>query len=73
MRQAQALERMTAARCAAHHQLGVLKAEQAVKKGVANLRPDGSAGDAFSAAVRVCAHAQRNASMSMLLSLCSMR
>lgn len=53
VRQAQALERMTAARCAAHQQLDALRAERAVKKGVANLRPDGGAGDAFSAAVRV--------------------
>lgn len=51
---AQALERMTGGRSAAQRQLAALKAEQGVKKGVANLRQDGTAGDAFSAAVRVC-------------------
>lgn len=51
---AQALERMTGGRSAAQRQLAALKAERAVKKGVANLRQDGTAGDAFSAAVRVC-------------------
>ena len=53
VKQAQALERMTGAKIAAEKQLGALKAERAVKKGVANLRQDGTAGDAFSAAVRV--------------------
>lgn len=54
VRKAQALERMTEARSAAQMQLTTLKAERAVKKGVANLRKDGAAGDAFTAAVRVC-------------------
>lgn len=54
VRQAQALERTTEARSAAQKQLTTLKAERAVKKGVANLRKDGTAGDAFTAAVRVC-------------------
>ena len=71
VRRAQALERMTAARCAAHQQLDTLKAERAVKKGVANLRGDGSSGDAFSAAVRVCTPTQSNTSLSC--SLCSKR
>ncbi|KAL3160912.1 hypothetical protein ABBQ38_009304 [Trebouxia sp. C0009 RCD-2024] len=73
IRQAQALERMTAARCAAHQQLGVLKAERAVKKGVANLRPDGSAGDAFSAAVRGAQQRQMNDVQGLLINPQSMQ
>ena len=53
VKQAQALERMTAARAAASQQVQAVKAKQALEKGVANLRKDGTAGDAFSAAVRV--------------------
>ena len=53
-KQALALERMSAARAAAAQQLNAVKVEQALKKGVANLRKDGTPGDAFSAAVRVC-------------------
>ena len=53
VKQAQALERMTAARAAALQQVQAVKAKQALEKGVANLRKDGTAGDAFSAAVRV--------------------
>ena len=56
VKQTQALERMTAARAAATRQAQAAKAEQALKKGVANLRKDGTSGDAFSAAVRVCVH-----------------
>ncbi|KAL0042160.1 hypothetical protein WJX77_004929 [Trebouxia sp. C0004] len=52
VKQAQALERMTAARAAAIQQVQAVKAKQALEKGVANLRKDGTAGDAFSAAVR---------------------
>ncbi len=57
VKQAQTLERMTAARAAALQQVQALKAKQALEKGVANLRKDGTAGDAFSAAVRV-SHSQ---------------
>ncbi len=53
LKQAQALERMTAARAAALQQVQAVKAKQALEKGVASLRKDGTAGDAFSAAVRV--------------------
>ena len=53
VRQARSLERMTAARTAAQQHLKAFRAERALKKGVANLRKDGTAGDAFSAAVRV--------------------
>ena len=53
-RQAKTLERMTAAKTAAQQHLNDFRAERALKKGVANLRKDGTAGDAFSAAVRVC-------------------
>ena len=58
VRQAQALERVTAARAAALQQVQAVKAKQTLKKGVANLRKDGTAGDAFSAAVRV-SHSQQ--------------
>jgi len=53
VKQAQALERMAAARAAALLKAKAAKAEQALKKGVAHLRKDGTPGDAFSAAVRV--------------------
>lgn len=51
--QAIALERLVGERVTAQQQLKTLKAEQAVKKGVANLQRDGMAGDAFAAAVKV--------------------
>ena len=56
VKRTQSLERMTAARAAANQQVQAFKAEQALKKGVASLRKDGTSGDAFSAAVRVRVH-----------------
>ena len=52
-KKAQALERLTAAKTAALQRLCLVRAEQALKRGVAHLRKDNTAGDAFSAAVRV--------------------
>ncbi|DBA85128.1 TPA: hypothetical protein ACH3X2_005848 [Trebouxia sp. C0005] len=52
VKQAQALERITAARSAALQQVQAVKAKRALDKGVADLRKDGTAGDAFSAAVK---------------------
>ena len=52
-KQALALERMSAGKAAAVQQRNAVRAEQALKRGVANLGKDGTPGDAFSAAVRV--------------------
>ena len=64
-KQALALERISAARAAAVQQLNAVKVEQALKKGVANLRKDGTPGDAFSAAVRVRLDTMRASCQSM--------
>ena len=70
VRQAQALERVTAARAAALQQVQAVKAKQALEKGVAYLRKDGTAGDAFSAAVRVSRSQQPCQSMTPPVCLC---